>query len=125
MNENPHLADDFFGMLTRYLKYQPDIVFKSQALEQLLELAQIGIPIDHIKAGVIILLFCIKIIDIVFENSLPNQQSNSIENAKKLLLAKYGQLFLHKSVILIKNDPPEDIIENLEELFCSIALNYK
>jgi len=21
MNENPHLVDDFFGMLTRYLKY--------------------------------------------------------------------------------------------------------
>lgn len=41
--ENPHLAEDFFGMIGRFIKYAPEIALLSKNLEISLNLAQIGI----------------------------------------------------------------------------------
>jgi hypothetical protein len=48
MEDNPELTDDFFGMLTRYIKYQPQIILKCSLLESILKLAEIGLPIKNI-----------------------------------------------------------------------------
>jgi len=77
--------------------------------------------VDHIKASIIIQCFCTKIIDLVYEKSPDPELSNQIQNAKQLLAQKYAPQYLYKSVMLIKKNPSEDIIENLEELFITIA----
>jgi hypothetical protein len=67
MNDNPHLVDDFFGMLTRYIKYAPQILLRCPSIESLLKLAEIGMPVKNTKAAIITYAFISRTISLVFE----------------------------------------------------------
>ena len=72
MEDNPNLTDDFFGMLTRYIKYQPDILIKCSSVNDILKLAEIGLPITHIRASIMIILFITRFLNTVYQEPEPN-----------------------------------------------------
>jgi len=45
IEDHDELIEDFFGMLFRYVKYIPSVIFSSETLEINLELAQLSIGI--------------------------------------------------------------------------------
>ena len=124
MNENPHLTDDFFGMITRYLKYQPEILIKCNSIESLLKLAEIGIPVKHIKASCIILCFIYQTIRYIYQ-SPDFQLTWKVEEIQKMLKEKYAPMFLYKAMLLVKTDPSEEVTENLWQLVNTVISIYK
>ena len=42
-DENPDLVEDYFGMLCRYIRYNPEIFLSAQSLELNLKFAELGI----------------------------------------------------------------------------------
>lgn len=51
MEDKPDLTEDFFGMLTRYLRYSPRILVNSDTLPLTLEMALLGIGINHLESA--------------------------------------------------------------------------
>ena len=67
MNDHPDLTMDFFGMITRYLKYTPEIFFKCQSLDSIFKLAEIGIPVSSPNAGEQVTKFVIRIMSEIYQ----------------------------------------------------------
>ncbi len=79
-------------------------------------------PIKHTKAAIIIFCFISRTIALVHdkETKFP-QEANMI---RQLLESKYSPVYLYKSILLIKTDPPEAIQENVHEAIDTIAEYY-
>ena len=137
MQDNPFLVDDFFGMITRYIKYKPAVILTCPQVKHLLQLALNGIPIKHIKAAEIVFCFIRKAIELAFEKSYEKkiQKSPQAKLAfqgrsalKNLIKNEYGAKFLYSSMhyflLPISDDralSDEDVEENVVSVIETFA----
>lgn len=82
--ENPHLTEDFFGLLSRFIKYGSEIALSSSSLAIVLQLAEIGIGIQHIEAGKTVYIFLENLFILINEKGKVSSESMNV----KLLLKK-------------------------------------
>lgn len=57
MEQNPLIAEDFFGLLTRAIRYSPDILLKSPQFVFIIECAKASIGIEHFNIAKILYSF--------------------------------------------------------------------
>lgn len=81
--ENPYLAEDFFGMMSRFMKYAPQIALLSKTLQISLNLAEIGIGVEHVEVAKTLYMFLENLMKLCREDN-----ENFTNNHKVILYIK-------------------------------------
>ena len=116
LQEKPELAEDFFGMVTRYLHYCPLNILRSQYFENILILGKTGIGLQHLDAAKCLYGFLIYTFDFCNRDSY-----NHCDYAEEKLLPHYKDVLINL-VAAIVSVAPWSIFELIEEICYKILV---
>ena len=101
--QDPDLTEDFIGMLTRFLKYIPEIFLNSALIPQLLQLVEMAIGIQHKQAAKSVYIFLEELYKI-FSNDNPKitaQHALQVQKLRILVMGDTSQKFINKMMFFI------------------------
>ena len=117
------IGEDFYGMLYRTMKQSPQIVLKSQILEDLINVSLNFITTNQIQVAkniIIFLRYFIKFQQSNFYNDMYKQDKNEAENCKKInqnQIEKFSSTLCQKILQIYINSSIQQITEEVTDLF--------
>ena len=117
------IGEDFYGMLYRTMKQSPQIVLKSQILEDLINVSLNFITTNQIQVAkniIIFLRYFIKFQQSNFYYDMYKQDKNEAENCKKInqnQIEKFSSTLCQKILQIYINSSIQQITEEVTDLF--------
>lgn len=119
---DPDLLDDFFGLITRYFRYLPEVVLRSPSLETQLKLGVKTIGVTTSNAARALYQFH----EEVFMQLDPSNQNKNIEVLARLIAGGYGAVTVNKMIeVLWKKYPERKLIDFMDDVFKQILLHVR
>ncbi len=119
--DQPHLAEDFFGMCVRYVKYCPQLVFGSTILKELLEFAIALVGFEHIGCAKALYLF----LEHLFKHYQKKESTVALEPnemaAFEFVVAN-GPPLARKLILIIEAGPPDVIAEYVNAVLVAMLV---
>ena len=114
------LIDDFFGLITRYLRYLPGVVANSKSLEIQMKFGVSMIGIHSVSAEKSLYQF----FEELFQYASEARDDNLA--IRTLLKEKYGCLILKNTIVEMYKDYPSDkLIDYIDDLIALILTNFR
>lgn len=119
-NANPGLTEDFFGLLFRIIKINPNVVFECGFFSELIGICINNINIEHIETSKNIIYTLNRLVKL---NNFDEHSQAVIRNL--FITNKIGNLLIKNIFDYMIAVPPGIIIENLKELIDNLIINFK
>jgi transportin-3 len=126
-NNNPHLSEDFFGMLYRLIRLNPVLIINFEHFSDLLYACICNIGIVHIESGRNIIFFLNKIFDFNEDVTLRRMDAEKaaiVMASIRTNVEKYGQEIANRVIAYLLTVPPKLVFENLEEMITHFIQNF-
>ncbi len=127
LENNPHLTEDFFGLLYRLIRLNPSIILDFEMFEDVMQVCIQNIHLTHPESSKNLIYFLDKIItfhDIPKMKNMSEQVLGIYYEKMKNTLLKHGDELVNKIINFTLSVPPSIIFENLKDLMKNLMINF-
>lgn len=125
---NPNLTEDFFGLLFRLIRLNPNIIIDFDLLEVIVNICITNIGLTHIESSKNIIYFLDKLITFYEIPKMKNLDEKHLAvycEKVKIVISKVGDSLVSKIISFNLTVPPGIIFEKLKDLIIDLIKTYK